>query len=155
KVVVETNGLDCLSTYMSEHDWITQARGSVQGGNLRASAGPFDVVILDYRMPGKNGLEVAGEILRVAPDQRIIFASSFVVDTLTESVKRLGQVVELLQKPFGMDTLTDTVEDRGIYVELRKINVKVAALKNSDVTHSQLVDLLTGIKKLEKDIRGL
>ncbi len=105
-------------------------------------------------MPKKDGLQVAKEILALSPKQRIVFASAYVIETLGESVKQLGQVVELLQKPFDMDSFTSAIEDRGIYEELEKINVKVANLKKSNMTHSQLVELLAGIKKLEEEIRG-
>jgi CheY-like chemotaxis protein len=105
-------------------------------------------------MPRKDGLQVAKEILALSPKQRIVFASAYVIETLAESVKQLGQVVELLQKPFDMDSFTSAIEDRGIYEELEKINVRVSNLKHSSMTHSQLVDLLAGIKKLEKEIRG-
>ncbi|MDQ3967915.1 MAG: hypothetical protein M3275_05910 [Thermoproteota archaeon] len=36
------------------------------------------VVILDYKMPKKDGLRVAKEILDMNPEQRIIFASAYV-----------------------------------------------------------------------------
>ena len=54
---------------------------------------PFDIVILDYQLPGKNGLEIASEILNKVPKQRILFASAYVEDTLRESIKTLKQVV--------------------------------------------------------------
>ena len=73
---------------------------------------PFDVVILDYRIPGKDGLHVAKEILELNPEQRIIFASAYVKETLEDSVKKLGTVVELIQKPFDADVLVDTIEDK-------------------------------------------
>ena len=38
-----------------------------------------------------------------------------------ESVKQLGLVVELLQKPFDMDSFTSVIEDGGIYEDLEKI----------------------------------
>lgn len=34
---------------------------------------PFDTVILDYRMPERDGLEIAKEILAINSRQRIIF----------------------------------------------------------------------------------
>lgn len=66
---------------------------------------PFDVVILDYRMPRKDGMEVAREILATTPRQRIIFISAYTLQTLEESVKTLHQVVELIQKPADIDTI--------------------------------------------------
>ena len=113
---------------------------------------PFDVVVLDYRMPKKDGLEVAKEILDVCPNQRIIFASAYVLETLKESVKNLRQVVELLQKPFEIDNLVDAIEDKGVFEELSKLNVKIKELKDLDVTHAQLVDLLAGVKKLQNAV---
>ena len=139
-VTVKTDGQSCMDAYHAA----LKVRDAV----------PFDAVILDYRMHNRNGLEVAKEMLDLRPRQRIIFASAYVVETLTESVKQLGQVVELLQKPFDVDVLADMVEDRGVYEELEKINVKVKELKSLDANHRQLVDLLVGLKKLHKDIRG-
>lgn len=148
----EENGQDCINTYKLAMARSANSRGL--RGKASQKSTPFDVVILDYRMPKKDGLQVAKEILALSPKQRIVFASAYVIETLGESVKQLGQVVELLQKPFDMDSFTSAIEDRGIYEELEKINVKVANLKKSNMTHSQLVELLAGIKKLEEEIRG-
>ncbi len=148
RVVLEENGQDCIDTYK-----LASSR-HLYGKASQKKSTPFDVVILDYRMPKKDGLQVAKEILALSPKQRIVFASAYVIETLAESVKQLGQVVELLQKPFDMDSFTSAIEDRGIYEELEKINVEVSNLKKSNMTHSQLVELLAEIKNLEKEIRG-
>jgi CheY-like chemotaxis protein len=84
---------------------------------------PYDVVILDYKLPGMNGMDVAKEILAVNPHQRIIFASAYVKETLQESVKQVKQIVELMQKPFTITQLVDTVEDKQVYEELKNLNV--------------------------------
>src|SRR5712692_9313750 len=109
---------------------------------------PFDVAILDYRMPKMNGLDVAKEILKLRPNQRIIFASAYVRETVVESVKQLRMVVELLQKPFELDVLVDTVEDKSIYEELKKLNVDIKRIKNWKPTHTQVRDLLDGLLRL-------
>ena len=89
----------------------------------------YDVVILDYKMPGMNGMDVAKEILAVNPHQRIIFASAYVKETLQESVKQLKQIVELMQKPFTLSQLVDTVEDKEVYEELKNLNVDVNRIR--------------------------
>jgi CheY-like chemotaxis protein len=71
-------------------------------------APPFDIVILDYRMPKKNGLEVAEQILSIAPNQRIIIASAYTHELKIPA--NFEQSLELLQKPFGLDVLFSTVE---------------------------------------------
>ena len=111
---------------------------------------PFDVVVLDYQMPKKNGLEVAKEILGISPKQRIIFASAYVQETLVDSIKNLNQIVELLQKPFGLQALVDTIEDKEIYQELEKLNVDIKNLQELNPTHAQIRDYLEALQKLQK-----
>jgi CheY-like chemotaxis protein len=150
EVQLTENGDDCIKAYR-----VAMRRKKTTSGKPKKASGAdkaplvFDAVVLDYRMPKKDGMEVAKEILELCPDQRIIFASAYVLETLTESVKNLRQVVELLQKPFEIDSLVDAIEDNGVYEELGKLNVKIKELKNLDVTHAELVDLLAGVKKLQ------
>jgi CheY-like chemotaxis protein len=120
---------------------------------LLAPSSPFDVVVLDYRMPKKDGLEVAKEILAVNPSQRIIFASAFVKETLRESVRELRQVVELMQKPFLPEALVDVVEDTEAYPELKKLFVNVSKMSEIDFenpTPDQIRDIFEGLKKIQK-----
>jgi CheY-like chemotaxis protein len=101
-------------------------------------------------MPNKNGLEAAQEILALAPKQRIIFASAYVENTLKDSIHILKQIVELMQKPFGLQALVDTIEDKGIYEELEKLNVDIKNLKDLEPTHVQVRDYLDALKKIQK-----
>jgi response regulator RpfG family c-di-GMP phosphodiesterase len=110
---------------------------------------PFEALILDYRMPGMNGMEVAKEILAVNPHQRIIFASAYIQEIVKDSVKELKQVVELLQKPFSYRVLLDTVSDKQIYNQLKKYNVDIL-LKKAELSHEQLVEILNILKSSRK-----
>ena len=49
-----------------------------------------DVCVLDYRMPGLTGLEVAQQILEEQPGARILLFSAFLTPELSESAKELG-----------------------------------------------------------------
>jgi CheY-like chemotaxis protein len=136
EVIATVDGMECIQTFSG-------ARATM------GSSTPFDLVILDYRMPRLDGLEAAREILKLCPEQRIIFASAYVAETLRESARDLHQIVELLQKPFGLDYLVEIVEDTDVYRQLALLNVKVRELKNHNLSLSQLVDLLAGVRKLQ------
>jgi CheY-like chemotaxis protein len=130
-----------------------QALSFSSSSSLLLPTPPFDAVVLDYRMPNKDGLEVAKEILSLNPSQRIIFASAYVKETLKESVKELRQVVELMQKPFLPSALVDVLEDTDAYPELKKLFVNVRKMSDIDFenpTPDQIRDIFEGLKKIQK-----
>ncbi|SRR5690606_14083288 len=146
-VTVTMDGLECIEAYDKALSQLSIDSGKDQRSSQQV---PFDVVILDYLMPKKDGMEVAKHIISRNPHQRIIFASAYVKETLQDSIKQLSRVVELLQKPFEMDVLVDIVEDRAVYEELQKMQVRVEMLKEHNITHDELIDLLMGLKKILK-----
>ena len=110
---------------------------------------PFDVVVLDCKMPHINGIEVAKEILAVNPHQRIIFASAYIKDTVIDSIKNLKHVMmESVQKPFQMKRLIDLIEDKMVYQELKRLNVDIDIIKAVNPTHEQVSDLLERLQNI-------
>jgi CheY-like chemotaxis protein len=99
------NGEECAKIYLEKFQEFRLLKSKKTA--VHPYDQPFEVVILDYRMPRMDGLQVAKEILTINPRQRIIFASAYVKETLKDSVKGLKQVVELLQKPFSSQILVD------------------------------------------------
>jgi CheY-like chemotaxis protein len=143
-VVHTTNGEDCLKVYHNEFQIMTLH------SDPKEHIQPFDAAILDYNMPRMNGLEVAKEILAVNPHQRIIFASAYLQDMLIESLRQLNQIVEILNKPFSEQELIDTVEDKSIYSELKELNLNIDYIKNANLRHEQLRDILAILKKRKR-----
>jgi CheY-like chemotaxis protein len=144
KVTVTSDGEECLRVYHDELHRITLHSDPTE------HIQPFDVVILDYKMPQMDGLEVAKEILAINPHQRIIFASAYLGDTLLESVEKLNRLVEVLNKPFGKQHLIDAIEDKSIYLELQNMNIDVDLIKKADLRHEQLKDTLDLLKKIKQ-----
>ena len=143
-LVPAKDGLECLKIYHDEFENIrlqTDAMQKIQ---------PFDAVVLDYKMPGRNGLEVAKEILAVNPHQRIIFASAYVRDILMEAARQLKQLVELVQKPFNESQFIDILEDAEVYRELGKFDVDINQIKMGQFRHEQLRKLLEILKELRR-----
>jgi CheY-like chemotaxis protein len=146
QVTVTSNGEDCLKSY---HDVFQEMISSDTRSMQRQL--PFDVVLLEYKMPQINGMEVAKEILAVNSHQRIIFASAHVKEILEDSIKQLKQVVELMQKPFTINKLIDTIEDKEVYNELQKLNVDIDIVRAFIPTHQQITDLLERLRKIQKN----
>jgi two-component system, chemotaxis family, chemotaxis protein CheY len=61
-----------------------------------------DLIIMDHRMPIKNGVEATREILAMAPKMRVLFISADV--SQENRVAEIG-AVGFLEKPFPMDKL--------------------------------------------------
>jgi two-component system chemotaxis response regulator CheY len=66
-----------------------------------------DLVIMDHRMPIKNGLDATREIVSHDPDARVLVISADA--TVQPRVKAYGGV-GFLEKPFTMDVLFRTIE---------------------------------------------
>jgi len=67
-----------------------------------------DIVIMDHRMPGKDGIETTRELLRMDPSVPIIFSSAD--ETVREKALEAG-AVSFWAKPFPVGLLVDAMLD--------------------------------------------
>jgi DNA-binding response OmpR family regulator len=83
---------------------------STDGGDgyEKARSCPFDLFILDVRMPGLLGTEIAQTLKEFNPDARIILISAFADETLRETAANLG--APLLSKPFSTTDLFKVID---------------------------------------------
>jgi len=93
QVLITKDGEECLKKYREAYEKIKKNDRLIE---------PFDVVILDQSMPIKTGREVAEVILKINPNQRIVFASAYNVAKENESFEDLEEKFEFLQKPFSL-----------------------------------------------------
>jgi CheY-like chemotaxis protein len=147
QVTITSNGEECLKVYNKN---LTRPKKEKEKENKSKNTSSFDVIVLDYKMPKKDGMEVAKEIFDINPEQRIIFVSAYVRDTLEDSVKQLKRVVELIQKPFDIDVFIDTIENIEVYEGLKKLVVNVRQIKDNNPTKKQINELIEGLRKIQK-----
>jgi DNA-binding response OmpR family regulator len=88
KVTLTVDGHECLAQY---------------------KAAKFDVVILDYKLPDLDGLQVAKEIFSINPSQRIILSSA-VSEASMSNLKELSEAIEVFPKPFEPEEIVAAVE---------------------------------------------
>lgn len=86
---------------------VTEAAGGEEALSLY-SAAPYDLVILDLDMPGMSGEQTQVELLKRAPQARIMFASGH-ADQQREHVVRERGARAFLQKPYEIAALVDTI----------------------------------------------
>ncbi len=67
-----------------------------------------DIILMDHRMPIKNGLDAMIEILSVNNHEKIIFASADI--TVKEEALSLGACA-FLDKPFNIGRLLTTIQN--------------------------------------------
>jgi CheY-like chemotaxis protein len=72
------------------------------------SAGDFDVLITDYRMPGMNGLELIEHVRKLQPSTAIILLSGF-VDPLGLSEESTGADIVIPKSAGEVATLVRSV----------------------------------------------
>lgn len=68
----------------------------------------LDVMLLDLKMPGMNGMEVLRRVAHTRPDVRVIIVTAFgTVENAVEAM-RLG-AVDFIQKPFSLQEIRELV----------------------------------------------
>jgi CheY-like chemotaxis protein len=95
QVFATEDGKACLDTYKTELN-------KTMNGNI-----PFNLVILDYRMPQKNGVEVAKEILALCPAQDLLMVTAY--KGQLELHDQVLQKMQIIEKPFDIDELLSTI----------------------------------------------
>jgi DNA-binding response OmpR family regulator len=105
---------------------VSEAQNAAEAMALLARE-QFDVVLMDIKMPGKDGIAALGEIRTLCPGIGIIMISGHgTIDNAVESIK-LG-AFDFLQKPFSMQRLKEAVAN----VYNRVMAGKSGALKKNE-----------------------
>ncbi len=144
-VTITRLGEDCLQIYTDRLQELYAKKPELPEGQQ------FDAVILDYKMPDRNGLEVAKEILTINPHQRIILASAYLEHALINSIKELNAPIEVLEKPISNKRLVDTIEDTETYNELKKLHLDIEPFEKACLSHELLKKILDILRKKDKD----
>jgi DNA-binding NtrC family response regulator len=141
-------------------------------GCQMAIRGTYDLVLLDYQMPAKNGLEVMVEIKKAKPDLPAIIMTAFgSIDNAVEAMK-LG-AYDYITKPFEEDDLVVKIRQAlrvkerlnghkadkqaetaiiGHHESICKIRKKINKIKNLDLTVLLTGDSGTGKGVIAREI---
>jgi CheY-like chemotaxis protein len=91
------------------YDLTTVNDGDAALHQLGANPDPFDVIIVDQKMPHLTGLELVSEIRKRGIPGKIIVVSSHLSSDIREAYERLNVHV-MFPKPYDIDTLRSAVD---------------------------------------------
>ena len=80
------------------------AKAAIQ--TLEDAQRPFDVVLLDHRLPDSNDLNLLSTIRRMSPQSAVIMMTAFGTPEVAEGALTLG-VYRVVPKPFEIHDMVD------------------------------------------------
>lgn len=112
RVLVVEDDLSILQLYkmmleMEGFDTSTANNGEKAVKMYKSSNETLDIVLMDHRMPIKNGLEAAKEILAIDYDAKIIFVSA---EPKIKSKALSVGAIKFIKKPFSFDYLIRSIK---------------------------------------------
>lgn len=127
-------GMECL-----------EAHNGLMGCEIAERHQP-DVVLLDIRMPGQNGIETLGWMRENVPDLPVVMMSAF--DDTQDAVTAIKMgAVDYLSKPFDVEELTLLIQDIS---QRRQLESEVGYLREKQRENTDFI----GNSHLSKNLRS-
>ncbi|OPY76402.1 MAG: Nitrogen regulation protein NR(I) [Syntrophorhabdus sp. PtaU1.Bin058] len=127
----EQSLLESLEMFLSEKGYdVCCAISANEGIEKNASFGP-DIVILDIRLPDKNGLDVLRELMQKHNEKNIIIITAFHDMETTITAMKLG-ACEYIPKPIDIEELENAI-DRALKVGSLKHSADAISLDPSSI----------------------
>lgn len=106
----------CELLRLNGHTVAEAANASAARAALNESAGAFDVILLDYRLPDSNDLKLLEEIRRRMPESAVVLMTAYGSSEVVSGAMQLG-AYRVVDKPFDMNDVEPMV--RNAYQAMR------------------------------------
>jgi two-component system, cell cycle sensor histidine kinase and response regulator CckA len=87
---------------------LTAADGDEALAQYRAHGGEIDLVLLDYSLPGKTGLQVFEDLRKIDPEVCVVFASGYALEGDASPLLTVGAAA-FVAKPYRPAELMEAV----------------------------------------------
>ncbi|MEW5772505.1 MAG: response regulator [Thermodesulfobacteriota bacterium] len=110
---------ELLGKRLVKRGLVVSTAGSGEAGLGLAQDGGFDVVVLDVKMPGMDGLEVLRRLRKIAPDTEVILLTGHANMEVAVEGMDLG-AFDYLMKPVAINELLYKIQDATARRRLRQ-----------------------------------
>jgi DNA-binding NtrC family response regulator len=119
-----------------------------ENGIKKVQSGYFDLILLDYKMPGMDGMEVLQQIKAINPQIDIVIITAYgTIETAVEALK--AGAIDYITKPIEFDELlllVDRVAERRLLI--RENEIMRQQLKEMGVTSDKIIYRGTKMREL-------
>ncbi|MEW6417012.1 MAG: response regulator [Nitrospirota bacterium] len=111
--------------FLDENYEVLSASSADEGLEILNTGKPVQIVISDYRMPGKNGVDFLKEVCERWPDTVRIVLSGYADAASIVSAINDGQIYKFIPKPWNDDELKVTISNAFERYFLQKKNLEL------------------------------
>ncbi len=126
----EKSQREMLCGFLSKEGHAVKEAENGENALIIVKEGHFDLLLLDYKMPGMNGLEVLEEVKRINPDIDVIMMTAF--GTIETAVKAM--------KTGAVDYITKPVELDELLLHLNRISERRVLIRENEILRQELRD---------------
>ncbi|RKX96263.1 MAG: response regulator [Spirochaetes bacterium] len=101
--------LNAIKLILEDMGYSVNCFSNSEEGEKEAIANDYDLIILDLRMPKKNGAEITKSIIEKKPNAKILILTAYPTDPLAKKALDSG-AKSLLKKPFEISKILDFIE---------------------------------------------
>lgn len=101
--------LDAVKLILEDMGYEVHAYSRSAEGEAAALAEDFDLILLDLRMPERNGAQLTESIMKAKPNAKILLITAYPTDPLASQALRAGAHA-LVKKPFEIAKIVDFLE---------------------------------------------
>lgn len=101
--------LDVIETILADMGYEVKTFADTQEGEQAAVSTDYNLILIDIRMPGRNGAEITEAVLAAKPDANILLITGYPSDPLVSRALNAG-ARGILKKPFEIAKILDYLQ---------------------------------------------
>lgn len=144
----ERNIRRTLSMVLEGEGYQVEAFESAEAFLPRLGRGPIDVILLDVRLPGMDGISLLGRIREEQADIPVLMISGHA--SVEEAVRAMSLgASDFMEKPLSRERVLVTVQNA---VERRALSAKIRALEAQEGGYEEMLGHSAAIKEVKAQI---
>jgi len=115
---------DSLGKWFGEEGYSVSVAGSAREALAQMAQRPFDLALLDIKMPGTDGVELQSRMREINPEMAVIMMTGYAsVDTAVAALK--NGAYDYVSKPFDPEDIAHTVRNALAHKRAEQENVRL------------------------------